>query len=456
MNHYVYVLDHTGNPLMPTKRHGWVRRALRDGKASVVKRSPFTIKLTYESETVKQDVSLHLDAGYANIGFSAQSESRELLGGEVKLLKGMSERIKERAMYRNNRRSNLRYRKPKFKKGGDFISNRPDGWLAPSIQHKLDSHLHLSRKIQQILPITSIQIETASFDIQKINNPNIEGAGYQQGEQFGFWNLREYILHRDNHTCQNPNCKNKSKEKILQVHHLGFWKQDRSDRPANLITLCTKCHTTKNHQKNGLLYGWEPRLKSFKPETFMTTVRRRLLSQAREIFDLPVTETFGYLTKSSRIAKELPKSHHYDAFAMGNATKLSRPYTINQTRRNNRSLEKFYDAKYYHKETKEKVSGQELSSGRRTRNKESHLNEPNLRHLRGHKISKGYRAIRRRRYPLQPNDTIRYEGKLCKVTGTHSLGKTVRFKLPCGKTVDKSVNKVKQIASCKGLAFKLD
>ena len=456
MNHYVYVLDHTGNPLMPTKRHGWVRRALRDGKATVVKRSPFTIKLTYESETITQDVSLHLDSGYANIGFSAQANSRELLGGVLELLKGMSERIKERAMYRNNRRSRLRYRKPKFKKGGDFVSNRTDGWLAPSIQHKLDSHLNLIRKIQQILPITSIQIETASFDIQKINNPDIESTRYQQGEQLGFWNLREYILHRDNHTCQNPDCKNKGKEKILQVHHLGYWKQDRSDRPANLITLCTKCHTPKNHQKNGFLHGWEPRLKSFKPETFMTTVRRRLVNQAREIFDLPVTETFGYLTKASRIAKELPKSHHYDAFAMGNATKLSRSYTINQTRRNNRSLENFNDAKYLHKETKKKVLGRELTSGRRTRNKGSQLNSLNLRHLRGHKIRKGYRAIRRRRYPLQPNDTIRYEGKICKVTGTHSLGKTVRFKLPCGTTADKSVNKVTQIASCKGLAFKLD
>ena len=455
MNHYVYVQDHTGQPLMPTKRHGWVRRALRDGKATVVKRSPFTIKLTYESGNELQDVSLHLDAGYANIGFSAQSESRELLGGVVKLLQGMSERIKECAMYRNDRRSRLRYRKPKFKNGGDFVSNRPDGWLAPSIQHKLDSHLNLIHKIQQILPITSIQIETASFDIQKINNPDIQGAEYQQGEQLGFWNLREYILHRDSHKCQNPDCKNKNKEQILQVHHIGYWKQDRSDRPSNLITLCTKCHTPKSHKKKGFLYGWEPRLKSFKPETFMTTVRRRLVIQSREVFNLPVSETFGYLTKANRIQKELPKSHHYDAFAMGNAKTLSRPYTINQTRRNNRSLEKFYDAKYLHKETKERVSGQKLSSGRRTRNKESHLNEANLRHLRGHKISKGSRRIRRHRYPLQPNDTIRYEGKICKVTGTHSLGKTIRFKLPCGKTADKSVSKITQIASCKGLAFQL-
>ena len=455
MTHYVYVQDHTGNPLMPTKRHGWVRRALRDGKATVVKRSPFTIKLTYESGKELQDVPLHLDAGYANIGFSAQANNRELLGGVLELLKGMSERIKKRAMYRNDRRSRLRYRKPKFKKCGDFISNRPDDWLAPSIQHKLDSHLNLIRKIKQILPITSIQIETATFDIQKINNPDIEGSDYQQGEQLGFWNLREYILHRDSHTCQNPSCKNKSKEQILQVHHIGFWKNDRSDRPANLITLCTKCHTPKNHQKNGFLYGWEPRLKNFKPETFMTTVRRRLVSQVREIFNVPVNETFGYLTKARRIEKALPKSHHYDAFAMGNATILSRPYTINQTRRNNRSLERFYDAKYLHKETKKKASGQELPSGRRTRNKESHLNEPNLRHLRGHKISKGGRRIRRQRYSLQPNDTIRYEGKICKVKGSFNLGKTVRFILPCGKIENKSISNVTQIASCKGLAFEL-
>jgi hypothetical protein len=84
---------------------------------------------------------------------------------------------------------------------------------------------------EALMPITETIIEVAAFDIQKIKvNCEIEGKEYQEGEQLGFWNLREYILHRDNHKCQHPDCKNKAKSPILEVHHIGFWKKDRTDR----------------------------------------------------------------------------------------------------------------------------------------------------------------------------------------------------------------------------------
>ena len=132
----------------------------------------------------------------------------------------MKERLKEKAMYRKQRRKHLRYRKPRFDN-----RKRNEGWLALSIQHKLDSHIRLIEQLKELLPISEIIVEIANFDIQKIKNPSIEGEDYQNGEQKGFWNLREYILHRDNHQCQNPNCKNKSKNPILEVHHVGYWKR---------------------------------------------------------------------------------------------------------------------------------------------------------------------------------------------------------------------------------------
>jgi hypothetical protein len=125
-----------------------------------------------------------------------------------------------------------------------------DGWLPPSVRHKFSSHIRLIELIRSILPITRVVIEVASFDIQQLKNPGIQGKEYQNGEQKGFSNLREYILHRDGHQCQNPDCKNRAREKVLQVHHIGYWKGDRTDRPANLITLCTKCHTPGKHKKN--------------------------------------------------------------------------------------------------------------------------------------------------------------------------------------------------------------
>ena len=211
----------------------------------------------------------------------------------------MSERLSERAMYRNNRRSRTRYRPPRFNN-----RRRAKGWLAPSIQHKLDSHIRLVHILTSILPVTEIIIEVASFDIQAIKNPSISAIAYQQGSQAGFWNLREYILHRNSRKRRIPSCKDRGKENILQIHHIGYWKKDRTDRPSNLITLCTKCHTPKNHKNKGFLYGWQPKLKSFKPETFMTQVRWRLTSE------LGAMHTYGYITKSGRIALKLEKTHY--------------------------------------------------------------------------------------------------------------------------------------------------
>lgn len=405
----VYVLSKSSKPLMPTKRYGKVRRMLRDGKAKVVKAKPFTIQLTYETTQYTQPITLGVDAGYQTIGISAITEKDELISGECQLLQGQVERNKERLIYRRQRRNKLRHRKPRFDN-----RKKPKDWLAPSIQHKLDSHIRLINQIKTILPITQIIIEVANFDIQAIKNPSISGKDYQQGEQLGYWNLREYILHRDNHQCQC--CKSKG---VLEVHHIGYWKNDRTDRPGNLITLCISCHTPENHK--GFLYGWQPKLKPFKAETFMSTVRWKLVNI------LNCTHTYGYLTKSQRIDLGLEKTHANDAFCIAGGTTQTRStlFTIQQVRRNNRSLEKFYDAKYIDIRTGKKATGQELNNGRHTRN--TNLNTENLRQYRGKKLSKGRRQIRKSRYPFQPGDVVFHEGKKYTVKGTQNLGAYVKL-----------------------------
>ncbi|WP_200894221.1 RNA-guided endonuclease IscB [Aneurinibacillus migulanus] len=180
----VYVLDVNGKPLMPTKRFGKVRRMLKSKQATVMRRRPFTIQLLYSTPSYVQPVTLGVDAGYQTVGFSAVTEEEEILSGECRLLTGMSERLKERAMYRQNRRTRLRYRKPRFEN-----RVRPEGWLAPSIQHKLDSHVRLVTLLKKLLPVKNVIVEVTSFDIQAIKNPEIAGTLYQQGEQLGFWNL---------------------------------------------------------------------------------------------------------------------------------------------------------------------------------------------------------------------------------------------------------------------------
>jgi len=413
----VYVLSKDGKPLMPTKRYGKVRRMLNDGKAKVIKARPFTIQLTYETTHYTQPITLGIDAGYSIAGFSAVSGSKELIAGECKFLESEVDRNKERRIYRRDRRNQKRYRAPRFNN-----RRKPKDWLAPSIQHKLDIHIRIVSLIKSILPITKTIIEIAAFDIQKIKNPDIKGKEYQEGEQTGFWNLREYILHRDSHECQNQNCLNKEREIRMQVHHVGFWENDETNRPGNLITLCDKCHRPENHQKEGLLWGWKPNINPFKAETFMTTVRWRLVNQ------LDCEYTYGYITKSRRIALHLEKSHANDAFCVAGGAKQARcnQLKMQQVRRNNRCLRLFYDAIYVDRRNGEHVSGQTLNSGRRTRNK--NLNGPNLRIYRSKKVSKGRYQYRTTRYSYQPGDMVLFQGKKYTVRGSQNYGEYIRLK----------------------------
>jgi len=421
----VYVINKHGRPLMPTTPRK-ARLLLKEGKAKIAGREPFTIQLIYGFSGYTQPVTLGIDSGYQHIGFSAITEKEELIGGELEMLDGMTERITERAMYRRQRRNRLRHRTPRFNN-----RRRSSGWLPPSIQHKLDTHLKLVERIKSRLPVTKVIVETAKFDIQKINNPDVQGKQYQQGEQLGYANLTAYIRHRDGYKCQNPNCKNKSKEIVLQVHHLGFWKSppDRSNRPGNLVTLCSRCHTPANHSKGKFLFGWKPQVKSFKPETFMSIVYKQLV----EI--LGAKQAFGYETSFNREALGLTKSHHNDAFVIAGGTLVPKRdatlqtrvklLRLQQIRRNKRSLEQFYDAKYIDIRTGDKTTGSKLFSGRRTRNK--NLNGENLRIYRGQKISKGQRRIKRRRYPYNPNDYVEFEGKVYQVIGMQNLGTGVKI-----------------------------
>ena len=419
----VYVISITGKPLMPTS-NAKARILLKQGRAKVVTIRPFTIQLTYKTTEYTQPITLGIDSGYLNIGFSAVTEKKELIGGEVKLLKNMSQRIQDRVMYRTIRRQQLRYRKPRFNN-----RKKDKGWLAPSIRHKLDSHIRFVERLKKFLPITKVIIEVASFDIQKIMNPDIQGKEYQQGEMLGYYNVREYVFHRDNHTCQNPNCKNKNDEKYLQTHHIIFRSNGGTDRPSNLITLCSQCHTPENHLEGGFLHKWQtekPKLKGFKESTFMSTVRWRLVDLLKQNNEVLVS--YGYVTKYHRERIGIEKTHHNDAFCVANGINQIRSKTLifEQFKRNNRALEQFHDAKYIDIRTGKKVKANELNNGRRTRNKNK--NGENLKKYRGQKLSKGQRRIRKQRYFYQPHDLVRYEGKIYRSTGVQNKGAYIGLK----------------------------
>src|SRR6266567_2983010 len=240
---FVYVLNCHGQPLMPCQPRK-ARLLLKAGKAKVVRMVPFTIQLLYGSSGYKQEVSLGIDAGTQHIGVSATTAKAVLFEAAVKLRPNIPELLATRQQFRRARRNRkTRYRKARFDN-----RRRSEGWLAPSVQHKVDVHLKTIKRMHQLLPVSKTTIEVAQFDIQKITNPEIEGKEYQQGPQLGFWNVREYVLWRDGHTCQW--CKGKSKDPVLNVHHIESRKTG-GDSPANLITLCETCHDLihRTHQQ---------------------------------------------------------------------------------------------------------------------------------------------------------------------------------------------------------------
>ena len=304
----VYVLSKTGQPLMPTENHAKVRVLLKQQKAKVVHRCPFTIQLLYDSTDYTQPVSLGIDAGSRHIGVSATTETKVLYEADVTLRNDIVDLLSTRREARRTRRSRkTRYRKPRFNN-----RIRKDGWLAPSIQQKVDTHLTVVHKATEILPVSSITVETASFDIQKIKNPDISGTGYQQGEQLDFWNVREYVLFRDGHKCQC--CKGKSKDPVLNVHHIESRKTG-GNSPNNLITLCGTCH--KGYHKGTVtLPKAIHRGMKFKDAAFMGVMSWAFYNRMKETYEplgIMVNMTYGYITKNSRIEHNLPKDHFIDA-----------------------------------------------------------------------------------------------------------------------------------------------
>ena len=380
-------------PTSPAK----ARRLLRAGKAKVIKRTPFTIQLIYGSTGYKQPITLGVDTGYKHVGLSAVSDNKELLSSEVKLRTDIVKLLSERKMYRRNRRNRLWYREARFL---NRTGSKKQGWISPSIQHRLDSHIKAINFVQSILPITEITVEAAAFDIQKIKNQNIQGTSYQNGVQKDFWNVREYVLYRDGHICQHCGKSNT----ILNVHHIES-RQTGGNSPDNLITLCEKCH--KAYHNGKIQLSIKKKHRSFKAETAMSILRWKIIDKLKELGNT-VNITYGYITKSIRIALKLDKSHNNDAFCIAGGNWQERTSVING----------FYN---------------------RRQNRCTQLNR------NGFKPS-----IRRQKYQFQPNDLVKFNGKAYIVKGIQNLGRYIKLDGLKKLVKTESVNLIKY---GKGLQF---
>ena len=313
------VLDQQGKPLMPTTRLGKVYRLLKTQKAHIVSYEPFTIQLDYEPDTqVIQPMTLGVDSGAIHSGYSVANEHREYYSAEVIARNDISNRLSDRRMYRQNRRSRkTRYRKPRF----NNRKNKKKGWLPPSLEQKVAVQVNEIDHIHRYFPIETISVETAEFDIQKIKNPNISGVEYQQGTLQGY-NIRNYLLEKHGRKCFY--CGKAVSD--FEVEHMLPKSRGGSNRIDNLTLSCHDCN-----EKKGTLRAEEfirqtlpakkatAKLKQlpnekrlFKYMAHMNVTRWTLYNAIKEKYP-NVKMAYGYITKYNRIQAGLPKAHHIDA-----------------------------------------------------------------------------------------------------------------------------------------------
>ena len=317
----VYVLNKDGQPLMPTNRHGKVKHLLKSGKAKVVKKCPFTIRLLYESTTHTQNLTLGVDTGSGTIGTAVSKDNGDIIYmSEIIVRNDITDKIKQRARYRRNRRiRKTRYRKPRWLNRKNSIRlNR----FSPTMISKLHSHVKEIEYIKSILPITTLVLETAQFDTHLMKNPSLANPkirhwGYQKGTNYGFENTKAMVLNRDNYTCQY--CKGKHKDSKLEIHHIIFRSQGGSDEESNLITLCHTCHRDLHNGKINLKLSGKAK-GTLKYATQMNSIRKQLF----KIYPDAI-ETFGYVTKANRLAIGIDKKHYYDACIIATHGK---PFTV--------------------------------------------------------------------------------------------------------------------------------
>jgi 5-methylcytosine-specific restriction endonuclease McrA len=384
---------------MPTtQRTG--KKLLRDGKAKVVARCPFTIQLTYATGELKQEIRLGVDTGHTEIGFSAKTEKLEVISGTLVLRTDVSKNIAERRRYRRGRRTKLWYRKPRF-----LNRKKEEGWLAPSIQHRLESHIRLVKKVKTLLPITVTRVEVANFDAHKMLNPEITGVEYQQGELQGY-EVREYLLEKWERKCAYCG----RTHLPLEVEHIIPTSRGGTDSVSNLTLSCEECNRNKNTmtaEEFGYPDIQTQAKQSLKETAAINNIRWKIVET------LEAEHTYGYITKYDRKKLGLEKSHVNDAFVIAGGTtqERCRPYTVVQVRRGNRALQ---------------------------------VNR------------KGFKpSIRRHRYQLQPYDLVSYQGKIYNVKGVFSYGTWVRLSDSQGKIVNTNIKKVHLVKYGKGLLFAL-
>ena len=319
---YVFVVDTNKKPLNPV-HPGEARFLLKTGKAAVLKRYPFTLVLKREcKQPAVQPLRVKLDPGSRTTGIAVVNDAT----GKVVFAAELSHRgqaihaalLSRRAIRRGRRARHTRYRKPRFNN-----RRRPKGWLAPSLQSRVDHVLTWVKRLQRACPIAAISMELVRFDLQAMQQPDIEGCQYQQGTLAGY-ELREYLLEKWGRRCAY--C---AKEQVpLQVEHIVARARGGSNRESNLTLACELCNRAKGTQDLAVFLKKQLDVLTrilrqaktpLKDAAAVNSTRWRLF-ECLQALGLPVECGSGGLTKFNRVTRQLEKAHWVDAACVGKST----------------------------------------------------------------------------------------------------------------------------------------
>jgi len=321
MQNYTFVLDTNKRPLDPVHPAA-ARKLLSNSEAAVFRRYPFTIILKNAADTDTKSIQIKLDPGSKTTGIAILKGDKLIFVAEL-MHRGQTIKASldsRRAIRRGRRTRHTRYRQARF-----LNRTRPSCWLAPSLKHRVDTTLTWVNKFIKFAPISSIAMELVRFDLQQLENPEISGIEYQQGELLGY-EIREYLLNKWDRKCTYCKAENIP----LQVEHIHPKAKGGSNRISNLCLACEKCNLKKGTQDIKNFLSRKPDLlkqimaqvkRPLKDAAAVNSTRWALFNQFK-LTGLPVTTGSGGQTKYNRTRLELTKTHYFDAACVGKVDKL--------------------------------------------------------------------------------------------------------------------------------------
>ena len=313
----VFVLSSDGQPLDPC-HEARARKLLKAGRAAVWRTYPFTIRLKNRTRAESQthDHRLKLDPGSKTTGIAIVQEEtgRVVFAAELTHRGGQihDALLARRAVRRNRRQRHTRYRPARF-----LNRRRKEGWLVPSLRHRLDTTATWVERVRRLCPITALSIEVVRFDTQAMENPEIAGVEYQRGTLFG-WEVWNYLLTKWGHQCAYCG----ATDVRLEQEHMIPRNRGGSDRITNLTIACRPCNERKGNQ-TAAEFGF-PHLMAqakapLKDAAAINSVRWALY-QRLVATGLPIEVGTGGRTKWNRTQLRYTKAHWRDAACVGAST----------------------------------------------------------------------------------------------------------------------------------------